>query len=238
MLPAMSNAPGCKVVLIGATGAVGSNVLATLLGDPAVAAVTTFGRRTAAVADAPPGRLVQHVADMADPAQYRDLLAGHTAAVCTLGVGQPSKMARDEVRRIEVDYVIAFAEACRAADVARFSLMTSAGADARSRFYYLRMKGELEARVAALGFRRVSLFRPSMLLTPENRYGLSQGILLALWPKVDFLFAGSTRRYRGIRVEDLGRAIALDAVRDTPEAGTHVYEWDGFQEIFRGAASG
>lgn len=234
----MSSTSGYRVVLIGATGAVGSNVLATLLRLPAVASVTTLGRRAAAIDESPPpGRLAQHVVEMADPGSYRHHLAGHTDAVCTLGVGQPSKMAREEVWTIEVDYVLAFAGACREAGVERFSLMTSAGADRTSRFHYLHMKGELEARVAALGFRRVSLFRPSMLLTPENRYGVSQAITLAMWPKLDFLLAGAMRRYRGIRVEDLGRAIAIDAAREEPAEGTHIYEWDGFQEILRGAAT-
>jgi uncharacterized protein YbjT (DUF2867 family) len=226
------------MVLIGATGAVGGNVLATLLGLPSVAAITTLGRRPAAVAATPPpGRLAQHTVDMANPESYQRHLAGHTDAICTLGVGEPSKMKREEVWTIEVDYVAGFAEACRRAGVERFSLMTSVGTDIKSKIYFLRMKGEVEARVSAQGFRRVSLFRPSMILTPENRYGLSQALTLAIWPHIHFLLPGPLRQYRGIRVEDLGRAIALDAARDEPSTGIHIYEWGGFHAILREAAS-
>lgn len=225
-----------KVLLLGATGAVGGHVLAQALRSPQFATVTTLGRRPAsppASFAVPPGKLAQHVVDVADPASYRHLLAGHTDAISTLGVGDPAKLPREEVWRIEVDYVVAFASACRQAGVERFSLMTSVGSDPDSRFYFLKMKGTLEQRVQALGFPRVRIFRPSMILTPNNRYGMSQAITLAVWPHLGWALRGSLRAARGIRVEDLGRAIALDAARGQSGDGARVYTWDDFQEILR-----
>jgi len=169
-----------------------------------------------------------------EPASYRPLLAGHDTALCTLGVGQPSKMKRDEVWKIEVDYLMDFAKACREEGVQHFSLMTSVGSNPSSSFDYIKMKGVLEDRVKALGFERTSLFQPSMILTPQNRYGVSQALTLALWPKIEWALAGGLHKYRGIKVEDLGRAMALNAARTG--AGVATYTWDGFQEILRTAA--
>jgi uncharacterized protein YbjT (DUF2867 family) len=224
----MSTLTGRRAILLGSTGAVGSHVLAEALRSPAFTAVTTLGRRASDLPD-PPAKLAQHVVSLDDPTSYRSLLAGHDVAICTLGVGQPSKMARDEVWKIEVDYVMGFAKACREAEIAHFSLMTSVGANARSSVDYLKMKGILEDRVKALLFQRTSLFQPSMLLTPQNRYGVTQGLTLAVWPKLDWALVGGLRRYRGIKVEDLGRAIALDAARDGE--GVATYTWDDFQAI-------
>lgn len=226
--------PPRRLVLLGATGAVGRNVLAEALRSPAFETVTTLGRRAADAGQAPPDKLTQHVVNLEAPGSYRALIAGQTAAICTLGVGQPTKSAREDVWRVEIDYVMSFAEACRDAGVGHFSLMTSVGANPQSRSYYLRMKGTQENRLKALGFERTSLFRPSMLLTPQNRYGASQALLLALWPKLHWTLAGPLRRFRGIRVEDLGRAMALNAARDAP-GGIEVFEWDGFQRILQGA---
>jgi uncharacterized protein YbjT (DUF2867 family) len=227
-------APVRRLVLLGATGAVGRSVLAEALRSPAFETVRTIGRRPAEVAagEAPPGKLAQHVVDLEHPASYRALVAGQTAAICTLGVGQPTKSTREEVWKIEIDYVMGFAEACKDAGVRHFSLMTSVGADARARSYYLRLKGTQEARVTALGFERTSHFRPSMLLTPQNRYGATQAVLLAVWPKIGWMLAGPLRRFRGIRVEDMGRAMALNAACDGP-GGVEIVEWDGFQRILR-----
>ena len=228
----MRSTPFRRVVLLGARGAVGRNVLAEALRSPAFETVTTLGRRRVDIADgeAPPGKLAQHVVNFEEPASYRALIGGHTAAICTLGVGQPSKSAREEVWKIEVDYVMGFASVCKDAGVRHFSLMTSVGSDSSSRSYYLRLKGTQEDRVKALGFERTSLFRPSMLLTPRNRYGARQAVILAVWPKIDWMLAGPLRRYRGVRVEDLGRAIAINAARDAP-GGVEVLECDGFQRL-------
>jgi hypothetical protein len=57
-----------------------------------------------------------------------------------------------------------------------------------------------------------------------------QGVFLAVWPRLHWTFAGPLRRFRGIRVEDLGRAMAMNAARDAP-GGVEIYEWDGFQRI-------
>jgi len=227
-----------RAVLLGATGAVGRNVLAEALRSPAYSTVTTLGRRPVDVAkgEAPPGKLTQHVVDLQDPASYRALVEGHTTAICTLGVGEPSKSTREEVWKVEIDYVMGFASACKEAGIRHFSLMTSVGANPRSRAYYLRLKGTQEERVKALGFQRTSLFRPSMLLTPQNRYGASQAVLLAVWPRIDGLLAGPLRRYRGIRVEDLGKAIARNAASEAPD-GVEILEWDDFRRILRGEAA-
>ena len=228
----MRSTPLRRVVLLGATGAVGRNVLAEALRSPAFETVTTLGRRRVDIADgdASPGKLGQHVVNLEEPASYRALVNGHTAAICTLGVGQPSKSTREEVWKIEVDYVMGFAAVCREAGIRHFSLMTSVGSDSSSRSYYLRLKGTQEDRTKALGFERTSLFRPSMLLTPRNRYGARQAVVLAVWPKIDWMLAGPLRRYRGVRVEDLGRAIAINAARDAP-GGVEVLEWDGFRGL-------
>ena len=221
---------------MGATGPVGGHVLAEVLGSPVFAAVTTLGRRPAALPPAvvvAPDKLAQHVVDVATSDSYRQYLPGHSDAICTLGVGDPAKLPREEVWRIEVDYVVAFASACRKAGVERFSLMTSVGSDPSSRSYFLKMKGTLEEQVKALGFPRLRIFRPSMILTPENRYGLSQAVTLSVWPKLNWVLQGPLRATRGIRVEDLGRAIGLDAARGGRDDGARIYTWDDFQAILK-----
>lgn len=220
-----------SVVLLGATGAVGGQVLPALLASPAFERVTTVGRRVVPgmVAD----KLEQYVIDPGAPSTYESLLAGHQTAICTLGVGEPSKMSKEDFRRIDFDYVLEFARACRRQGVSRFLLLSSVGAKATSPVFYLRSKGELEEAITALGFDRVSFFRPSMILTPTNRYGISQAIILKLWPWVGPLLIGPLRPYRGISVADLGRAIARHA--ESPFTGANpaheILQWPDFKRL-------
>ena len=110
-----------------------------------------------------------------------------------------------------------------------FQLLGSIGSDAASRSFFLRTKGELEEALKALEFERLSLFQPSMILTPENRYGLTQALTLWGWPKLDFLLTGSRTKYRGIKVATLGRAIALNARSD--KSGVETLRWNDFQSL-------
>lgn len=214
-----------SVVMTGATGAVGLHCARTLAG--AVPRLTLLGRREAAVtASGPDTVLSQHLVDLGQPGTYAELLRGHEAAVCTVGVGEPSAVDRDTFVRIDKELPLAFATACKEAGVRHFSLLSSVGVGAGSSSFHLRTKGELEDGLRALGFARLSLFHPSMILTPTNRYGASQAVVLAVWPLLTPLLQGPARRLRGVPVARLGRAIARNVL--VAGNGEETLEWDDF----------
>lgn len=215
-----------KVVMLGASGAVGGHALAQGLALPDVAQVTSLGRRN--LPQLHP-KLVQKTVDVFDPTTYAPHLPGHQAAICTFGVGEPSKVSREEFLRVDKTAVLEFATACKAAGVKHFSLLSSVGVSPRSRSYFLRSKGELEDGLRWLEFDRLSLFHPSMILTPINRYGLSQGIILKVWPWLTPVLRGSLRKYRGVEVAKLGAAMARNVVRGGE--GEEVLEWDGIMGL-------
>ena len=218
-----------SVVMIGATGAVGGHVARTLVEMPDVERVTLLGRRP--VEGISPDKTVQAEIDIFDPGSYGPHLDGHDAAICTLGVGQPSKMSREEFVRIDKVAVLAFAESCKAAGVRHFELLGSVGTNPDSRSFYLRTKGELEEGLKSLEFDRLSLFRPSMILTPTNRYGFTQRVALAVWPRLNPLLAGGLRKYRGLAVDRLGQAIALN-LRGS-RTGVEILHWEAIDTLAR-----
>lgn len=218
--------------MIGATGAVGTEVVRNLLTLDSVESLTLLGRRELSALSHP--KIGQHLVDPLDPATYRQHLAGARAAICTLGVGQPSKISKAQFLKIDRDAVLDFGRAVREAGAAHFQLLSSVGADASSASFYLRSKGRLEEGLRELGFKRLSLFHPSMILTPANRYGVSQAITLAVWPRLKPLLAGPLRKFRGIEVERLGRAMALNLERRVE--GEEVLEWDGIVALSAGEA--
>ena len=117
--------------MIGATGAVGGEVVRTLLTFPELERLTLLGRRPVAGVNHP--ALRQETVDLGNPQSYAPLLAGHAAAVCTLGVGEPSAVNRDHFHRVDYQMPLDFARACRAAGVGHFTLLDSVGASAGSR---------------------------------------------------------------------------------------------------------
>jgi uncharacterized protein YbjT (DUF2867 family) len=211
-----------RVVMMGASGAVGAQVVAALQATPRCETLTLLNRRP--LDRVTGGTVHPYVINVEDPSTYQAYLAGHHAAVCTLGVGQPSAVSAAEFVRVDRDAVAAFAVACKQAGIAHFSLLSSVGADASSRSFYLRTKGELINTIVALGFARVSIFHPSMILTPTNRYGVTQGLMLAVWPSLGVVLQGPLRKYRGISDATLGTAIAENLF--TAGGGVERLHWD------------
>jgi uncharacterized protein YbjT (DUF2867 family) len=214
-----------NIVMLGASGAVGGEVLKCLLLTPNIGTIDLLLRRNLRT----PSKAREHVVDVIDPATYGKFLSHRDVAICTFGVGQPTRASRQEFTRIDKQAVLDFAQACRDAGVRHFSLLGAVAADAKSRSFYLRSKGELRDAIAAMGFERFSVFQPAMILTPQNRYGFSQAVMLALWPVISPLMMGGLNKFRGNRIGDLGRAMAQDIV--LPGKGTVVFHWAEIENL-------
>ncbi len=213
--------------MIGATGAVGGQTVKTLLQNNVLDQLTLLGRRP--VQNLSEAKVRQYTVDLFDPTTYKSYVAGHHTAICTLGVGQPSKMGKEEFIKIDKLAVLDFAKVCKKAGIRHFQLLASVGINSKSSSFYLRTKGELVDALKELNFERLSIFQPSMILTPTNRYGFSQGVALKVWPLLNPLFFGSLRKYRGVDVSVLGKAIALNSFTD--KSGEEYLVWDDFQKL-------
>jgi hypothetical protein len=72
-----------------------------------------------------------------------------------------------------------------------------------------------------------------MIVTPTNRYDRLQGFLLKVWPRLNPFLIGTLTKFRGIRVEELGRAMALSALVEG-EPGTKILHWADFKNLIQG----
>jgi uncharacterized protein YbjT (DUF2867 family) len=214
-----------RAIVIGATGAVGSALVRELLGSPSCERVAVVVRRPI---DRSEDKLRQIVVDMDELAH---LQVEGEVAFCTMGIGQPRKVSYAEHWKVDVGYATTFARRCREAGVRHFSLLTSVGVDSRSRARYLRVKGAVEEQIRALAFPRTSFFRPSLLVTDEIRYGLQDRITQAVWPRLSWLMP---KRYHEIHVDDLGRAMRINAEQDAPEGMVEVLDYGSFERLLAG----
>jgi uncharacterized protein YbjT (DUF2867 family) len=101
----------------------------------------------------------QHVVDFA----ALPPLPSASDAYCALGTTIKVAGSQAAFRAVDFDAVLAFARAARAAGVKRFAVVSALGADARSATFYNRVKGEMEAALAELGFACLVIARPSLL---------------------------------------------------------------------------
>ncbi|PBS14198.1 NAD-dependent dehydratase [Lysobacteraceae bacterium NML93-0792] len=205
-----------RLILAGATGLVGRHVLARALADPRVTHVVAPTRRPLPAhpnLDAP---LVDFDALPADAAWWRA-----DAVICALGTTMKTAGSRDAFRRVDHDYPLAIADLARRHGTPVYVLNSAMGADAQSRVFYNRVKGELESALRTRGFASLTLVRPGLIGgdRDERRLGetLATHLLRTLHPLLP-------RKWRINPAERIADAL-LDAALDPP-AGVHVVASD------------
>jgi uncharacterized protein YbjT (DUF2867 family) len=210
---------GKSALVAGATGLVGTKVVAELLADPAYDVVHVLARRALAEKDA---RLREHVIDFALLADF-DWPAVDDA-YCCLGTTIKSAGSQAAFREVDYAYPLAIARGVLDRGAAQFLFVSAMGADPRSSVFYSRIKGELESAVAALGFKTAIAFRPSLLAgkRAERRFG--ERLALALARPIRRLVPA---RYRPVADIAVARAMAAYAVRKL--SGFHIVESDAIQ---------
>lgn len=157
-----------KAVLIGATGAVGKDLLQALLEDARYTEVVAFARRALGVQHE---KLREHTIDFDAPATWQELVKGDVL-FSTLGTSLKQAGSKEAQRHIDYDYQLAFAKAARANGVKSLVLLSSIGADSKSSIFYLRLKGELDDAVQGLGFDSLTIVRPpSLIRAKSKRFG-------------------------------------------------------------------
>ncbi|MGA8144064.1 MAG: oxidoreductase [Candidatus Acidiferrales bacterium] len=210
--------PQRTALIAGATGLVGSLCLKQLLDDPAYTQVVAILRRPAPESHP---KLIQKIVNFDNLSQLAPIPADD--AFCALGTTIRKAGSQESFRKIDVGYSIGFAEFALRGEARQFALVSSVGADAKSRNFYLRMKGELEAAINALPFASVHIFRPCFLMGARAESRPSEQIATALSKIVQFAFIGPLSQYRPILASSVAAAMIAATKKSTP--GRHVYHF-------------
>lgn len=151
-----------QLLLLGATGLVGSHVLELALSDPRVSGVTAPTRRPLP----PQPGLSAPIMDFDELPQDPSIWTAD-AVVCALGTTLKTAGSRDRFYRVDHDYPLEIARLAKAHGARTFVLNSAKGADVKSLFFYSRVKGETERDILALHFERTVLVRPGLIDGPR-----------------------------------------------------------------------
>jgi uncharacterized protein YbjT (DUF2867 family) len=134
---------------------------------------------------------------------------------CALGTTMRQAGSAAAFRQVDFEYPVALARAARTRGARHFLLVSALGAAPASRVLYNRVKGEVEAAITALGFRSVTIARPSLLLGQRTEPRLAEQL-----GKVLGVLAPP--RWRPVPAARVARALVDAAKRDMP--GIHILE--------------
>jgi uncharacterized protein YbjT (DUF2867 family) len=214
-------APPRHALVAGGTGLVGAALLRLLAADARYGRVTSLVRREV---PAPSGVVLQRVDfDRLDEANVPSV----DDAFCCLGTTRRDAGSDEAFRRVDLDYVLAFARCAKRAGATRFLLVSSIGASARSPLLYPRTKGESEAAVAAMGFERVVILQPSFLVGARAKPRAGEGIALRISGWIRPLLAGPLRKYAPVEAVAVARTLVEAAA--APARGVTVVTSDAIR---------
>jgi len=220
----VSSTPRIALVA-GASGLVGGYLLNALVDAQEFSRIYALTRR-------PLGREHPRIANrivnferMAE--QLKGLVAND--AFCCIGTTIAEAGSQEAFRDADVNAVLLFARAARAAGATRFVVVSSVGADSNSKKFYLRTKGEMEEAVTDLGFPSVDILQPSLLLGPRKELRPLEITGRIFAPLVNPLLTGAREAYRAIPAETVARAM-LGAVR-AGRRGVYRYTYASMRQM-------
>lgn len=215
-------AAGRQAMVAGTTGLIGRRLLALLADSGRYERIHALTRRPLE-ARSP---VLEHVVDFARLRDAASRIGPVDDAFCALGTTIRQAGSRSAFRRVDHDYVLAFGRLAKALGARSLSVVSSLGADPRSRTFYLKVKGETEADLGSLGLPGLALFRPSLLRGPRDEFRLGEELGNAAM----HLF-GSIIPARFRAVSDLELARAMLAVTAAGVTGVRVIESDEIRRL-------
>jgi uncharacterized protein YbjT (DUF2867 family) len=187
-----------SILFAGATGLVGSRALPLLLED---------GHKVAVLGRRPTGRSHPALTELHCDFTRIPSLPPVDVAVCTLGTTIRAAGSQAAFRAVDHAAVLAFARAAQAAGAAQAIVVTAVGASPSAAAFYSRVKGETERDLASLGFARLDILRPGLILGPRDERRPVEALMQALAPVLNPLLVGSLGRYGAIPAEAIAGAI-------------------------------
>lgn len=209
-------------LVLGGTGATGKQLVGLLLNDERYTEVHVYVRRQISITHP---KLQVHLVNFERPEDWEICPEADVAFSC-LGTTIRDAGSQEAQRRVDVDYQLQFAQMAHCNGVKTFVLLSSMSADPKSRFFYMRMKGEVEEDVKAIGFERTLIYRPGMIdRGAEARLGerLSMSVIALL--NVLYLL----RSQRPIRTVDLASKLikGLNIVGQ----GVHIFNFEQIRSL-------
>ncbi|MCK9413777.1 MAG: oxidoreductase [Prolixibacteraceae bacterium] len=210
-----------KTALVtGASGLIGSSLVKMLLQETEYDTVHILVRKELNLAHP---NLYQHVVDF-DHFEAQNFEFKVDDAFVTLGTTIAKAGSKSAFYKVDHDYVISFARKALSIGATGIFVVSSMGANPSSSIFYNKVKGEMEVDIKALGFARLGIFRPSLLLGPRTEKRTGEKFASWMMQTLDFLIPA---KYKAIHVDKVAKKMIELALKD--EDGCFILESDKLQ---------
>lgn len=200
-----------KTALIaGATGLVGSELLKLLIENSGYSKIHVLTRKPVNTGSL---KVVEHLIDFEN---LREINPGSNIdhIFCTLGTTIKKARTKENFRKVDYDYVVNLAKKSLELKAAKFLVVSSLGAKAKSGIFYSRVKGEMEKALQDLNLPQLFIFRPSLLMGDRKEHRSGEKTAIKVYKVINPLFIGKLRKYKGIEASQVAKAMMETAMHN------------------------
>lgn len=206
-------------VIIGATGAVGKEILKEILRSEYYERIYVLGRNS--ISRLPEDdRLTKVVIDF-ENIRFDTSILDDRDVFAALGTTIKIAGSKENQRKIDVDYTVNFAKLCEG-KVRSFNVVSAIGAKSNSKNFYNSLKGELEDKLKEMNLGTLRIFQPSFLISRRDDNRFLEEIFMKVAPIFQFVLKGKTKKYSPIEASLLGKKIVRFATENKGK-GTYTY---------------
>jgi len=214
-----------KVILVGASGLIGSNLLSELIRSESISEILLLVRRSSGISNPKVKELILNFDDLNS---YSSEFQGDIIYSC-LGTTRSETPDSSLYRKIDLEYPLNLATLGLKNGVTQFHIISSLGADAGSSNSYLKLKGELEQELKKLNIPSLHIYQPSFLIGERKENRLADKIMKPIFSLVDPLLIGPLKKYRSIKAADVAKVMLSQSIKENK--GTFIYPSIKIQEL-------
>ena len=202
-----------SAILIGASGAVGSDLLQLLLADERYDVIKLFSRSKSNITHP---KIEEHVIDMFELANYKAVFTADEV-YCCIGTTKAKTPDRDEYYKIDFGIPATAAKLAKANGIDTYIVVSAVGADKSSSIFYSRTKGEMQEAVLAQNIAITHILQPSLIVARRKESRVMEQIFIAAWKLVNPLLWGGAAKYKSVTAANIAKAMVWLANNNYPD---------------------
>ena len=206
------------VALFGSTGLIGSEILKLLVNDDDYETINVITRKKVTVQSK---KIKNYIIDFTNPDGYKKVIKKGDVVIASIGTTQSKvNFNKTKYRKVDYDILINIAKVCKSNQASSFCFVSSAGANEKSKNFYLGLKGEIENSIMHLALKSCLIFRPSLLLGKRNEFRFGEIMAQKIMPLFSFLMKSN---YKPIKATDVAKSIVSESKKVSQ--GNKIYHY-------------
>jgi len=214
-----------QVILVGASGLIGSNLLSLLIESDEISRILLLVRKPLKVSNQKVQELIVNFDELE---KFRSEIMGDIIYSC-LGTTKAANPDKDQYRKIDLEYPLKLAEIGVKNGISQFHLVSSLCANHTASNSYLKLKGELEKELKQASIISLHIYQPSLLTGDRRESRTLEKLATSAFKLIDPLLIGPLIKYRSIKAETVAQAMLNQSIKNIQ--GTFTYPSIKIQEL-------